>query len=645
MTTLERVGDPFLCSHKPTKLYVAHTLEHLIFMGSKHYTYKGVLDKLAMRAYAVTNAETSTEYTGYLLDTAGWEGFAQILPVYLDHILEPTLTDSGCYTEVHHVDGSGNDAGVVYSEMQGVQNTASEIMDQKIRQLVYSHQVGFRYETGGMMQPLRELTADRIREFHRQMYQPRNLCVMIVGEVDQANLLNVLDKFEDDISGSLTDPNQSWTRPWSTSAQTPPLAKTVVEKVEFPEEDESTGEIVVAFLGPNSNDRMQSELSRACEAFPANSVVTALDVLLVYLAGSSASVLQNVLVEREQLASDVQYDTDERPNTLIQLTLSGVATENLAAAEERLLELLKNTASNPLDMDYLFDCIQRQKRQIRLQVENSPDSVLPDLITDFLFGERDGRGLPELASLRRYDDLLSWSEKDWHKFLDRWISSAAHVSVLGIPSPTLSEKLKADEKNRVEERKVRLGPAGLLELEKKLAEAKNKNDVDLPAGFLEKFPIPSPDSIHFLKTNTARSGLARGLGNLSNPAQEIINKDQSDLPLFFHFEDVETAFVHIDLVISTGGIPNNLKPLLPVYLESFFNIPIRRGDKVIPFEKVVAGLEKDTSSYSIRSGEKLRNSEVLRVDLRVEPDKYRKAVQWLTELLRDSIFDVEVCVE
>ena len=29
-----------------------HTLEHLIFMGSKNYQYKGLLDKLSSRAYS-----------------------------------------------------------------------------------------------------------------------------------------------------------------------------------------------------------------------------------------------------------------------------------------------------------------------------------------------------------------------------------------------------------------------------------------------------------------------------------------------------------------------------------------------------------------------------------------------------------------
>lgn len=176
-----------------------HTLEHLVFMGSKNYHYKGLLDKLASRAYSSTNAWTATDHTAYILDTAGWDGFAQILPVYLEHVLLPVITDEACATEVWHVDGEGNDAGVVYSEMQGVQYRSPELIDLAARRLLYPEDVGFRYETGGMMEALRVLTPERIREFHREMYQPRNLCVIVVGEVDHVNLLEILEGFEESI--------------------------------------------------------------------------------------------------------------------------------------------------------------------------------------------------------------------------------------------------------------------------------------------------------------------------------------------------------------------------------------------------------------------------------------------------------------
>ncbi|CAG8476237.1 27765_t:CDS:2 [Dentiscutata erythropus] len=90
-----------------------HTLEHLVFLGSELYPYKGVLDTLANRAFAQgTNAWTETDHTCYTITTAGSEGFLRLLPIYVDHILYPTLTESGHYTEVHHINGNGEDAGL-----------------------------------------------------------------------------------------------------------------------------------------------------------------------------------------------------------------------------------------------------------------------------------------------------------------------------------------------------------------------------------------------------------------------------------------------------------------------------------------------------------------------------------------------------
>ena len=233
-----------------------HTLEHLCFMGSKSYQYKGVLDKLATRAYSYTNAYTATDHTAYELGTAGWEGFAQILPVYLEHVIAPTLTDASCYTEIHHVDGSGNDAGVVYSEMQAEENQKDMLMWRKSKRLLYPKEVGFRYETFGMMDSLRALSVQRIRDFQRDMYQPKNLCLVIVGAVDHANLLDILENFEDTILQDIPKPDAPFSRPWIDSKQPLPLEESTIEYQEFPEADESSGEILMSFFGPKLADNL-----------------------------------------------------------------------------------------------------------------------------------------------------------------------------------------------------------------------------------------------------------------------------------------------------------------------------------------------------------------------------------------------------
>jgi len=106
-----------------------HTLEHLVFMGSEKYPYKGIIDHFANRGFSNgTNAWTDTDHTAYTVSTAGEAGFLQILPIYVDHILYPTITNAGFTTEVHHIDPQGEDSGVVYSEMQGRENTSGDLM-------------------------------------------------------------------------------------------------------------------------------------------------------------------------------------------------------------------------------------------------------------------------------------------------------------------------------------------------------------------------------------------------------------------------------------------------------------------------------------------------------------------------------------
>lgn len=602
-----------------------HTLEHLVFMGSKSFRYKGVLDRLATRAYSNTNAWTATDHTAYTLDTAGWEGFAQILPVYLEHVLLPTLTDAGCYTEVHHIDGSGHDAGVVYSEMQGTQNNQAELMDIRARQLIYPKSVGFRYETGGLMEALRVLSADRIRAFHKEMYQPKNLCLVLIGEVDHPQLLQILDEFESGILEDVPRLDEPFARPWTKHGRTPALQNSIRETVEFPEEDESIGEILIGLLGPDCNDDLLN---------------AALNVLLVYLCGSSVSVLENSLVEKEQLASAVYYSTDTRPDIMIWFTISGVATEKLAAVEERFFEILREASSNGLDMEYMRDCVERQCRQLKFYSENSGNFFGDGIIYDHLFGSRDGKTLTSLGSLAEYDDLAKWDEATWNEFFTKWFIRANHVSVLGVPSKKLSKKLKKDEKARVKAQKEKLGEAGLAKLSKKLEDAKAENDKDIPRELLAQFAVPGTDSIHFISTTTATSGLAKAGEVVGNPIQSKIDQDAMQYPLFVHYEHIETNFVHVNLVLCTHQIPEELRPLLSVYTMSFFDTPIMRNGQRVDFEEIVTQLEKDTISFSIDGGTNLGNPELLRIRLQITPEKYHTAIQWLEDLLFNSIFDI-----
>jgi len=400
--------------------------------------------------------------------------------------------------------------------------------------------------------------------------------------------------------------------------------KTVVETVEFPEEDESIGEIVVAFFGPSCTDLVQA---------------TALSILQTYLCGSSVSVIENIMVEREELASSVLVWYDSRPNSVIWFQPTGVATEKLGFVEERLISLLKEVASTPLDMTYMRECIERERRQIKFQAEGSEQFYSSNIITDYLFGNRNGSTLAQLQSLDEYEVLGAWTDAQWREFLRKWISDAPHVSILGKPSNSLAKSLKEAEEARLEKRKKELGKDGLQKLQERLEVAKKNNEKPIPPEVLDQWPVPGTESIHFIESATARSGIARSLGEPSNNAQKVINEAPRGLPLFIQFEDVPTNFVHINVHIGTSEIPLKYKPLLSLFADNFFNSPVLMNGTRVEFEEVVKQLEKDTISYQITSAGRLGDSEGMAIQFQVEREKYTTAVKWLSTLMFDLIFD------
>ena len=58
--------------------------------------------------------------------------------------MHPTLTDSGYLTEVHHVTEEGEDAGVVYCEMQGRENSGESLVHLAMLRAVYPGVCGYK---------------------------------------------------------------------------------------------------------------------------------------------------------------------------------------------------------------------------------------------------------------------------------------------------------------------------------------------------------------------------------------------------------------------------------------------------------------------------------------------------------------------
>jgi len=645
---------------------VPHTLEHLVFLGSEQYPYKGVLDSLANRAFAQgTNAWTANDHTAYTLTTAGVDGFLRMLPVYLDHVFYPTLTDAGFTTEVYHVNEKGEDAGVVYSEMQGRENTAGDLIELKTQRMLYPPSSAYRSETGGLMAALRVLTIDAIRRYHARYYAPHNTAVVVCGPLQREALLDALAGVEERVraKGDAHGPQgpPGWCRPFletgsakvpvidgrrlegdGTDAADPPAGDPLRRRVfiEFPEADESVGEVQLTWVGP------------ALDAWLENH---ALDVLHAYLTDSPVSPVQQAFVEREHpVCTDVYFGTTERAGAAVLTALfSSVDAARLDALDTELVVLLREIAEKGLDMERMRMVLRRERLRLLSQIETRPADALSDvLITDFLYGRRDGRDLePAFDEMRRFDALDQYTSADWAGLVRRYYVDAPRLVVVGRPSAALAESLKRTTRERVEQRRAELGEAGAAELRETLSQAQAKNDTPIPPGMLESFAVPRSETIAWIPVGTAASGPVPPFVTAPVPQTELdravaqhLERDGSAPPFYLQFDHVPSRFVHIMCVFTTAYLPHPLRPLLSLYLATLFSLPVRRLNKQgeeLSYEQVVRALDDVALDYDAALGIGSHFAENVAVEIKVETSQYAAALGWLRDLLWGSIFSVE----
>ena len=68
--------------------------------------------------------------------------------------------DAAFMTEVHHVNGDGQNAGVVYCEMQSRENSCECLTQLALVRAMYPGGCGYKSETGGILENLRTSTSN-----------------------------------------------------------------------------------------------------------------------------------------------------------------------------------------------------------------------------------------------------------------------------------------------------------------------------------------------------------------------------------------------------------------------------------------------------------------------------------------------------
>ncbi|KAI8096963.1 Metalloenzyme, LuxS/M16 peptidase-like protein [Halteromyces radiatus] len=608
----------------------AHCAEHLVFLGSEQYPYKGILDSFATRAFARgTNAWTDIDHTCYNIMTAGSEGFLRFLPVYVDHILYPTLTESGFNTEIHHINGSGEDAGVVYCEVQGRQNTMFDRMQSRMRQLLYPDETcAYRNEPGGKMDSLRQLDIHQIQSYHQTYYRPDNLCIVIAGKLDPSQLFNTLNVIDQSILQHGQSPSSHHhQRPWSSCLSSiRDLSQNVTETVLFPDPDESMGAISISWLGPYGDNFFE---------------IMAIQMLNTYLTDSSLSPLQKLLMEMDDpLCTAVECSQTEHARTSITINIENVPTDRADQVIPMVLDLLNNMIiTGNMDMDRMITLIERERLKVIEGFESRALYCVPfSVINDFIYGHPDGLDLEEsLQRIKPLDRLYYFTKNDWLHLLKKYYVNGCYVALIGKPSASLAQQLQDEETARVEQQRLELGYDRLQRLATQLEIANEQNEIDIPPHVLDSFPIPNASDISSINVITARHpSPSAHLPQFRNELQKYIEADQASIPYAIQYDHIQSAFTTISVYLNTGDMPSSLRPYGRLFMESFFSLSMGVTNQSKPptsSDDLIRQLNRDTIDYRIMQGRGPIFREYIVVSLKVETDKYQHAVQWLNDLL------------
>lgn len=580
-----------------------HTLEHLCFMGSQQFPYKGLLDQLANKIYGTTNAWTDTDQTVYTLAKAGDAQFAKFMAVYLDHVINPTLRDSSHLTEVYHVTPKAREAGVVFSEMQAHAHSADSLMENVTQKKCFPESSAYRSETGGMLDPLRVLTNESIKAFHKSMYAPDNMVLVIAGQIDENALFRELDKFEKECF-----PGTHRTfRPFVDTEPDIMIPKSETVTVDFPDEDEEFGKVQVTWIGPDHDDGLAN---------------TALDVLGAYLTESGAALLQKELVDiPDPLAVSVMFYTRDYLKVSFSLELESVPTKRLTEVSKKMLNLIKN---HIVDLSRVQDCLENTKLTLLKRSEENSEFLCTTVIEHFLYGR--GSLEDDFKIKDHLETLATWTTAQWTETMVRLFASN-NITVLGKPSAKLAASIPKEAKQHKKQLLQKFGKEGLEQQQKLLDDAEREQSKPIPLEVIEEFKISDP-KIAFLKSQTERYGRWAG----------------EEEALSIHYEKFDSNFVNIDICLGAQNIDEELLPLIHlIYGSEIFNFPVEG----LTAEEVMTGLNHDTIQYYAYASYKGFN-EVVQVHVEAESSKYEKVVQWMQKCLLETVWDIDriqVCID
>ncbi|MEM8642359.1 MAG: pitrilysin family protein [Cyanobacteria bacterium P01_G01_bin.54] len=295
---------------------MAHFLEHMIFKGSAAIA-PGEFDALIEHQGGMTNAATSHDYAHFFIAVAT-EHLPMVLPAFADILLNAALPDTEFERE----------RAVVIEEIYGCQDDPDWLGFQALSESIYGPSPYGRSILGTEEQ-VRQRSPHQMRCFHRTHYQPENMTVAIVGDIDQERAIALVSE------AFGTFPVRSECPP--TTIQAIPTLQTIQRTtLRLPRLEQAR--LTLAWTAPGIDQLDQA---------------IALDILAVALGGGRSSRLVQQLREEQQWVWDISCEFSLQQNSSLFTVNAWLAIEHLDRVEAAIIQQLEQVQRQGLTPDEL----------------------------------------------------------------------------------------------------------------------------------------------------------------------------------------------------------------------------------------------------------------------------------------------------
>jgi zinc protease len=309
---------------------MAHFLEHMIFKGTERLA-SGEFERLVEERGAITNAATSQDYTQFYITTAP-QDFAQLAPLQMDVVLNASIPDEAFERE----------RLVVLEEIRRSEDNPRRRTYQRSIETAFE-QLPYRRPVLGPTSVIEQLTAQQMRDFHAQWYQPQSITAVAVGNLPVEQLIEIVAEGIGHEKESMRSPHAHHPLP----IPQPEAPFTEILRREYVDTSLQQARLIMVWRVPGLTDLNQTY---------------ALDVLAAILSHGRTSRMVQDLRENRRLATHISASnmTHQLQGTFYISVQAAV--ENLAEVENAIAQHIRALQTEPVT--------EAEIARIRTQVAN-----------------------------------------------------------------------------------------------------------------------------------------------------------------------------------------------------------------------------------------------------------------------------------